>query len=80
LARLDGTTSKGRAVTEKTGEIVREASLYRCENCNTHIRLVMGEIFPKCPTCGQETFDISNARFEKKDGSLGPHEPEQDGT
>ena len=29
---------------------------------------------------GKETFDISNPRFEKRDGSLGPHEPEADGT
>lgn len=67
-------------MTEKAGEIARETSLYRCENCNTHIRLVTGELIPKCPTCGKGTFDISNARFEKADGSLGPHEPEADGT
>jgi Zn finger protein HypA/HybF involved in hydrogenase expression len=67
-------------MTEKTGEIVRETGLYRCENCNTHLSLNTGEIFPKCPHCGRETFDISNARFEQKDGSLGPHEPEPDGT
>ena len=67
-------------MTEKAGEIAHETSLYRCENCNTHIRLKMGELIPKCPTCGKETFDISNARFEKADGSLGPHEPEDDGT
>lgn len=67
-------------MSEKTGEIARETDSYRCENCNMHIRLSAGELIPKCPKCGNETFDISNPRFEKKDGSLGPHEPEDDGT
>lgn len=67
-------------MSEKTGEIAREAATYRCENCNTHIKLLRGELIPKCPSCGKETFDIANPRFEKKDGSLAPHEPEDDGT
>ena len=67
-------------MSEKTGEIARETAEYRCENCNNHIHLALGELIPKCPVCGHETFDISNPRFEKRDGSLGPHEPEADGT
>jgi Zn finger protein HypA/HybF involved in hydrogenase expression len=67
-------------MSEKTGEIARETDMYRCENCNNHLKLSKGELIPKCPVCGKETFDISNPRFEKRDGSLGPHEPEADGT
>ena len=67
-------------MSEKTGEIARENASYRCETCNTHIRLTVGVLIPKCATCGGEVFDISNPRFERKDGSLAPHEPERDGT
>lgn len=67
-------------MTEKTGEIARETDTYICENCKTHLKLSKGDLIPKCPKCGKETFDIFNPRFEKKDGSLGPHEPEDDGT
>jgi len=67
-------------MSEKTGEIARETDTYRCENCNNHIKLSKGDLIPKCPVCGKETFDIFNPRFEKRDGSLGPHEPEADGT
>ena len=67
-------------MTEKTGEIAQETANYRCENCNQHLRLSMGDLIPKCPNCGHEVFDISNPRFENKDGTLAPHEPEDDGT
>ena len=67
-------------MSEKTGEIARETTTYRCENCNSHLRLSRGDLIPKCPNCGSGTFDISNPRFEKHDGSLAPHEPESDGT
>jgi Zn finger protein HypA/HybF involved in hydrogenase expression len=67
-------------MSEKAGEIARETDEYHCENCNQHIHLSLGDLIPACPHCGQGTFDISNPRFEKKDGSLGPHEPEADGT
>jgi predicted RNA-binding Zn-ribbon protein involved in translation (DUF1610 family) len=54
-------------MTEKAGEIARGTSLYRCESCKTHIHLKSGELIPKCPNCGRETFDISNVRFQKLD-------------
>jgi Zn finger protein HypA/HybF involved in hydrogenase expression len=67
-------------LTEKTGEIARETAEYRCENCHKPIHLKLGDLIPKCPNCGFETFDLGNPRFEKKDGTLGPHDPEADGT
>jgi len=63
-------------MTEKAGEIARETADYRCENCHRLIHLSLGELIPKCPHCGFETFDLSNPRFERKDGTLGPHEPD----
>jgi len=63
-------------MTEKTGEIARETATYRCENCHHTLKLQLGDLIPRCPNCGFETFDISNPRFEKRDGSLGPHEPD----
>ena len=67
-------------MTEKIGEIVRATGDYICERCHPHTRFVNDDVFTKCPHCGYDTFDIFNARFEKKDGTLGPHEPEPDGT
>jgi hypothetical protein len=34
-----------------------------------------GALIQPCPHCGYDTFDIANPRFERRDGSLGPHEP-----
>lgn len=67
-------------MTEKLGEMVRADGDYRCERCHkvTHFR--KDDVFSACPHCGFDTFDIVNRRFENKDGSLGPHEPEPDGT
>jgi Zn finger protein HypA/HybF involved in hydrogenase expression len=67
-------------MTEKTGEVVRATGNYRCENCHKTTHFGLDELFTKCPHCGFETFDIANPRFEKKDGTLGPHEPGADGT
>ena len=62
-------------MSEKVGEIARESSDYRCEQCHRTTRVSRGALIPACPHCGFGTFDISNPRFETKDGHLGPHEP-----
>ena len=62
-------------MSEKAGEIARESSDYRCERCHKVTRIARGDLIPTCPHCGYGTFDISNPRFETKDGHLGPHEP-----
>ena len=62
-------------MSEKVGEIARESSDYRCERCHEVTRMARGMLIPPCPHCGYGTYDISNPRFERRDGSLGPHEP-----
>lgn len=62
-------------MTEKVGETVRDSGDYRCERCHKITRMIKGALVQPCPHCGHDTFDISNPRFEKRDGSLGPHEP-----
>jgi ribosomal protein L37AE/L43A len=62
-------------MSEKVGEIARESSDYRCERCHKVSRIIRGELIRPCSHCGYETYDISNPRFERKDGSLGPHDP-----
>src|SRR6201999_845453 len=67
-------------MSEKIGEVVRATGDYRCERCHKTTHFVRDDVVPKCPHCGFDTFDIANARFETKDGKLGPHEPEPDGS
>jgi DNA-directed RNA polymerase subunit RPC12/RpoP len=62
-------------MSEKLGEIARESSDYRCERCHEVTRISRGALIPACPHCGYGSYDISNPRFETKDGQLGPHEP-----
>ena len=61
-------------LSEKVGEIVRESSDYRCEQCHQVTRFAQGDLIPACPHCGFSTYDISNPCFERKDGTLGPGE------
>ena len=63
------------AMSEKVGEMARESADYRCERCHTITRITKGELIRPCAQCGYDTYDLSNPRFERKDGSLGPHEP-----
>jgi hypothetical protein len=62
-------------MSEKIGEIARETSDYRCEKCHQVTRIARGDLIPACPHCGFGTYDISNPRFENKEGVLGLHEP-----
>jgi Zn finger protein HypA/HybF involved in hydrogenase expression len=62
-------------MTEKVGETVRDSADYRCERCQAVTPMVRGGLIQPCPKCGYDTFDIVNPRFERRDGSLGPHEP-----
>jgi hypothetical protein len=62
-------------MTEKAGETAREGANYRCERCHQVTSLPKGALIPVCKFCGYDTYDLSNPRFERKDGSLGPHEP-----
>ncbi|HEV7959779.1 MAG TPA: hypothetical protein VGP01_02025 [Rhizomicrobium sp.] len=62
-------------MSEKVGETVRDSADYRCERCHQTLRMIRGALIQPCPHCGYDTFDIANPRFERRDGSLGPHEP-----
>jgi Zn finger protein HypA/HybF involved in hydrogenase expression len=62
-------------MSEKAGETAREGANYRCERCHQITSLPRGALIPPCPHCGYDTYDLSNPRFERRDGSLGPHEP-----
>ena len=62
-------------MSEKKGETARETGDYRCERCHQITRLSVGTLIPACPHCGFETYDLSNPRFETRDGTLGPHDP-----
>jgi Zn finger protein HypA/HybF involved in hydrogenase expression len=74
-ARLALGRQQEAVMSEKVGEIARESSDYRCEQCHQVTRISRGDLIPACPHCGYGTYDISNPRFEARDGSLGPHEP-----
>ena len=52
-------------MTEKTGEPARENAEYRCERCNSIVKLQVGDIFPACSKCGFDTFDIVNPRVQQ---------------
>jgi len=62
-------------MSEKAGETAREGANYRCERCHQMTTFSIGTLIPLCPHCGFDTYDLSNPRFERRDGSLGPHEP-----
>jgi len=69
------TGGKVFGMSEKQGEIARESSGYRCEQCHQVTAIARGALIPACPHCGFGTFDIANPRLERRDGTLGPHEP-----
>jgi ribosomal protein L37AE/L43A len=62
-------------MSEKVGEVARESANYRCERCHTITAMTRGDLVKPCRHCGYDTYDLANPRFERKDGSLGPHEP-----
>ncbi|HTK79494.1 MAG TPA: hypothetical protein VL286_03555 [Rhizomicrobium sp.] len=59
-------------MSEKAGETARENAEYRCEQCHNIIRLRAGDLIPPCPTCGFDTYDLRNRRFEQGEGAPNP--------
>ena len=41
----------------RSGEEAREGGDFRCAKCHQQIRVNKGDNIPKCPNCGNETFD-----------------------
>jgi len=62
-------------MSEKAGEIARESANLRCSRCHAVTPMTRGDLIAPCPKCHFDSFDLSNPRFEQKDGSLGAHEP-----
>jgi Zn finger protein HypA/HybF involved in hydrogenase expression len=40
----------GRREREETGD-------FRCERCHERVHVTQGDRIPKCPNCGNDTFD-----------------------
>jgi predicted RNA-binding Zn-ribbon protein involved in translation (DUF1610 family) len=41
----------------KTGENAREGGDFRCSRCHETVHVNKGARIPKCPNCGNDTFD-----------------------
>jgi predicted RNA-binding Zn-ribbon protein involved in translation (DUF1610 family) len=40
-----------------TGESARRTGDFRCEQCREKVHVTEGHSIPKCPNCGNNTFD-----------------------
>jgi predicted RNA-binding Zn-ribbon protein involved in translation (DUF1610 family) len=40
-----------------SGENAQEGGEFRCERCHQQVRVNKGATIPKCPNCGNESFD-----------------------
>jgi predicted RNA-binding Zn-ribbon protein involved in translation (DUF1610 family) len=41
----------------ESGETARETGDFRCSKCHNRVHVTRGHAIPKCPTCGNDTFD-----------------------
>jgi Zn finger protein HypA/HybF involved in hydrogenase expression len=41
----------------RSGETVNKSGEYKCEKCHTEVYVTNGRKLPKCPNCGNESFD-----------------------
>jgi predicted RNA-binding Zn-ribbon protein involved in translation (DUF1610 family) len=39
------------------GEHAQKTGTFHCEKCNNKVRVKEGDRIPKCPNCGNETYD-----------------------
>ena len=39
------------------GEHAREGGIFHCAKCNNRVRVNKGDNIPKCPNCGNDTYD-----------------------
>ncbi len=47
----------GNNMAAKAGEKAREGGEFRCEKCHHMVRVNKGAKIPRCPNCGNPTFD-----------------------
>jgi hypothetical protein len=47
----------GDAMVAKSGETARRTGDFRCERCHERTHVTEGHRIPKCPKCGNVTFD-----------------------
>jgi len=45
-----------KVVSVKSGEVWRETSVYRCENCGSDIIVQAGTLLKDCPHCNHSSF------------------------
>jgi Zn finger protein HypA/HybF involved in hydrogenase expression len=41
-----------------SGEKAQKSGELKCEKCRSHIFVVGGRMIPKCPNCGNDSFDM----------------------
>ena len=39
------------------GEHARKAGDFRCDRCHQRVHVTQGDPIPKCPNCGNDTYD-----------------------
>lgn len=39
------------------GEEARQTGDFRCDRCRNQVHVTAGDKIPKCPNCGNDTFD-----------------------
>ena len=44
-------------MTAKSGEKAQESGDFRCKKCHEQVHVTQGDALPKCPNCGNNTFD-----------------------
>ncbi len=41
----------------KAGEEARQTGDFRCERCHERVHVTRGHKIPRCPNCGNDTYD-----------------------
>lgn len=44
-------------MSAKAGERARKTGDFVCEQCNNRVHVTQNDKIPKCPNCGNDTFD-----------------------
>lgn len=55
--RVRRTNTGTEDMAAHAGETARETGDFRCEKCHEQVHVTKGHKIPKCPNCGNDTFD-----------------------